>query len=240
MFAWLIAADGHRCAPLKFPIRFRKDTGIYRSRRVAASQVSGALGADGPLPATDRATIDMDETRSRVIADTAASEAKRRIADLVDAAPLAPQIDRHSLDVITVLGDADTFEVEPSIRGRRTIAAHHQERIGRVEAVAEHPQDVEDAGIHWPDFARIMIAQDPVDVAHRLTDVVAVSPVDRTQPLAGMNVVERYRSRSEGHCRGRLDQTNGRNSSRGAEQPAPAQHCGRVQWLLPPVPREGP
>src|SRR5271169_5045946 len=195
MFAWLITADGNRCAPLKFPIRFRKDTGIHRSRRVAASQVSGALGADGPLPATDRATIDMDETRSRVIADTAASEAQRRIADLVDAAPLAPQIDRHSLDVVAVLGNADTFEVEPSIGGRRTIAAHHQERIGRVEAIAEHPQHVKDAGIHRPDFARIVIAQDPVDVAHRLADVMAVSPVDRAQPLSSMYIVKRYRSR---------------------------------------------
>ena len=182
----------------------------------------------------------MDETRSWVIPDTAASEAQRRIADLLNAAPLAPQIDRHSLDVITVLGDADTFEIEAPIRSWRTIAAHHQERIGRVEAIAEHPEHIEDTGVHRPDFAGIMIAQDPVDVAHRLTDVVAVRPVDRAQPLAGMDIVKRYRSRSEGHCRGGLDQAHGRNSSRGAEQPAPAQHSGRVQWLLPPIPREGP
>src|SRR5271157_5267423 len=122
------------------------------SRRVA---VAVRLSANGALPVTDRAAIDMDKTRSRIVANPAASETQRRIADLVDAAPLAAQIDRHSLDVVAVLGNADTFEVEPSIGGRRTIAAHHQERIGRVEAVAEHSEHVKYAGIHRPDFSGI-------------------------------------------------------------------------------------
>src|SRR5215472_6867387 len=68
------------------------------------------LGPHRAAPLAHRPAIDMDKAGARVVADTAAAQAQRGVADLFGAAPLAAQIDRHPLDVIAVLGDTDTLQ----------------------------------------------------------------------------------------------------------------------------------
>ena len=112
----------------------------------------------GPgLPATNRSAVDVHEARARVIADPAALEAQRRIADLVEITPLGPQIDGHSFDVIAVLRRAFVAQVHPHVGRRRTVSANHQKRIVGFEPVAQHPEHIEDPGIHRPDFVGMMI-----------------------------------------------------------------------------------
>src|ERR1051326_7408229 len=176
----------------------------------------------------------MNEIGARVVSDATAAQTGRRRPEMRQAAPFAAQIDRHPMDVIAVAGDPVMAEVQLVVGSRRTIAADHQERLLGFEPVAHHPEKVEDPGIHWPDLIRIVVAQHPVDIAHRLSDVVAIRPVNGADPLAGMSIVKRHRTRCEGERRDWRDKSNGRCGSGSAYDTTPAQHGRQLHWLFPP------
>src|SRR5260221_2472688 len=186
------------------------------------------------LPVADRSAIDVDEIRPRIIADPAAAQAHCRAVEVAQVAPLAAQIDGHALDVIAVARHAAAAHVHHVISRRRAISADHQERLMRVEPVAQHPDQIESARIHWPHFTGMVVAQHPVDVAYRIPDVMAVGPVHRTDPFAGMGVVERDRTWREGDGRCRCDEGNAGGGSGTNHEAAPAQQSRRVQWSIPP------
>ncbi len=116
--------------------------------------------------------------------------AQRRIADLAEIPAFGPQIDGHPLDVVAVFRYPLVAQVHTHIGRRRTVSANHQKRIVGIEPVAQHPEHIENAGVHRSELVRMMIPQDPVDVPHRLPDVMTVGPVNRAQPFAGVNVVQ--------------------------------------------------
>ena len=71
----------------------------------------------------------------------------------------------------------------------RAIAADDLKWLADFEAVAQAAEHVQYPGVHWPNLIGMVIAQQPIDVAHHLADVVAVGPIDLAQALAGMLVV---------------------------------------------------
>jgi len=175
------------------------------------------------LPATNRSAIDVNEVRTRIIADTSAPEAQRRIADLAQIAALRSQIDGHPFDMIAIFRHPLVMQVETSVGGRRAIPANYEERIVRIEPITQVSEHVQNTGIHRPDLVGMVIPQDPVDVPDRLPNVVTVGPIDCPQPFTGMDVVERNRSRSERNCRNRIYETNGGGCRCRTEKVAAAQ-----------------
>ena len=188
------------------------------------------------LPATDRSAIDVDKIRARVITDPAASEAQGCVANLAQTPALRSEIDGHPFDMIAKFRDPFVSKVELPIGGRRAIAANYEKRIVRIEPIAQHSQQIENAGVHRPDLVGMVVPQNPVDVADCLPNVVAVRPIDRPQPLTSMNIVERNRSRSERNCRYRVYQSDRSSGYRRTEQPAAADQGRHLQWLAPPIP----
>ena len=174
------------------------------------------------LPATDRSAIDVDKIRARVITDPAASEAQGCVANLAQIPALRSEIDSHPFDMVAVLRDPFVSKVELPVGCRRAIAANDEKRIVRIEPIAQHSEQVENAGIHRSDLVGMMVSQNPVDVPDCLPNVVAVRPIDRPQPLTSMDVVERNRSRSEGNGRNRIYETDRGGGRSRAEQPATA------------------
>ena len=188
------------------------------------------------LPATDRSAIDVDKIRARVITDPAASEAQGCVANLAEIAALRSEIDSHPFDMVAVLRDPFVSKVELPVGCRRAIAANDEKRIVRIEPIAQHSEQVENAGIHRSDLVGMMVSQNPVDVPDCLPNVVAVRPIDRPQPLTSMNVVERNRSRSERNCGYGVYQSDRSSGYRRTEQPAAADQGRHLQWLAPPIP----
>jgi len=73
-----------------------------------------------------------------------------------------------------------------------------------VESVTQHTEHVENTGIHRPDLVRMVVTQNPVDVSDCFSNVVAVSPIDRSEPFTSVDVVERDRPWSERNCWNRI------------------------------------
>jgi len=93
----------------------------------------------------------------------------------------------------------------------------------RVEPIAQHSEQIENAGIHRPDLVGMVVSQNPVDVSNRFPNVMTVSPIDRAKPFASMCIVERNRSRSERNCGNRIYETNRGSSNSRTEQPTTAE-----------------
>jgi hypothetical protein len=148
-----------------------------RGLPAARSRRRPSLNPDSP--ATYWSAVDVDEAGAWVVTHPPAAEAERRVADLAEIPPLGPQIDRHPFDVIAVFRYPLVAQVHFSVGRGRAITAHHQKRIERIESVSQHSQHIKDPGIHRSDFIRMMIPQDPVDVPHRLSNVMTVGPIDR-------------------------------------------------------------
>jgi hypothetical protein len=150
---------------------------------------------------------------------------------------LRPQVDGHSLYVIAIFCYPLVVKVQSSIGCRRAIAANHEKRVVRIEPIAEHPKQVQNAGIHRPDLVGMVVAKDPVDVPNCFPNVMPVGPINGPQPFAGMDVVEGNRTRSEGNCGDRIYKPDGRGSNGSTENAAPTQQRRLAQRLTPPIPQ---
>ena len=91
-----------------------------------------------------------------------------------------------------------------------------------VESVTQHPEHVENTGIHRPDFVRMVVTQNPVDVSDCFSNVVAVSPIDRSEPFTSVDVVERDRPWSKRDCWNRIYKANSSGGYGSAKKPTTA------------------
>jgi len=92
----------------------------------------------------------------------------------------------------------------------------------RVESVTQHPEHVENAGIHRPDLVGMVVAQNPIDVSDCLSNVVTVSPIDGSEPFTSMDIVERDGPRSERDCWNRIYKANSSSGDGSTEKPTTA------------------
>ena len=133
----------------------------------------------------------MHEIRCGVIADAAGAERNGRLAKIGQFTTRQLDVDRLRFHMQAAFGDAARTGCQHAVAGRGTVAGNDVERLFAVQITVQHMHHVEQPDVHRRRLVGAVIAQDAVEFGNRFGQVAPVLPVERTQALAGVVVIER-------------------------------------------------
>ncbi len=154
---------------------------------------SASSAARQPRPGAHAVRVEMHEgrRRGRVVADAAALADQGGVAQLLHRNVGKGHVGGLAQDMAALAGLPAHGLAQHLVGRLRAIAGDDVDGLGRPQLVVDLPEQVDELGIHLRLLVLAPVAQDPVDVLHRLGDALAVLHVLDGQRLLGVDVVER-------------------------------------------------
>jgi len=176
------------------------------------------------LPLSGPADIQVHKIRSRVVPDSADSEARGRFAELTGARISQTHVDGHALHVQAVGGYSTRSLPEHPVRYRRAIAGNHLEGCIAPYRSLDGIEQIEKSPVDGMDIAGSEVAQQVIDAGQGMVVVAARAVVGQRELLAGMQMIkgDLAGAGKVGPCRGRGYGQTGCSKT----QPASSGECG--------------
>ncbi len=171
----------------------RDRTAVHRQvLRVAAREQQSELRARQPRPSPHPVGVDVHErdSRGRVVADATALVDEGGVAQLLQRHVRKLHIHGLAEDVAALAGLPADGAAEHFIGAAGAIAADDMDRLGGAKLGMDLPDEVDEVGIDLDDLVLAPVAQSPVDLLHRLRDVLAVLHVLNGQRFLGVDAIE--------------------------------------------------
>lgn len=149
------------------------------------------------------AGVDVHEVRRRVVADAAALDVQRRIAERGERDVCQADVDGLSLHLQRAGSHPFRVLAQHVVRLRRAVTRDDLERLRRAGELRQGMQEVEQSGIGRVHVARAEIAQEVVHRRERVGQVAAAAGILDGAPFARVGVGEV--EGSCGQCRSRRD-----------------------------------
>ena len=158
----------------------------------AVGEEQGQLRARQARPGAHAVGIEVHERRrrGRVVADPAALADEGRVAQLLHRHVGEMHVHRLAEDVAALARLAADGAAQHVVGAARAVAGDDVDRLGRAQLGVHLPDQIDEVGVHLRRLVLAPVAQDPVDLLHRLGDALAVLHVLDGQRLLGVDAVE--------------------------------------------------
>lgn len=158
------------------------------------------------LPAANGPEIHMDKLRLRVVADTAAMQGERRVAQTSGGNTRHANVDGFAEHVLAMLGDAHTCAAKKFVAPRRAIAANNVDfSAGMANSRRQIAEQIKQARIKINDVTGAVIAEEMIEAIDRVGKIgiaLAIDDIDaliRVQMKEQQAMFRQWKTSSGGH-----------------------------------------
>ena len=147
-------------------------------------------------PVPDAAGVEMHEGRARrwIEADAAALQAKPGVADLLQRYAGNEEIHRVAQHVLAGARHAGGAAAQHRVGCGGTVGRNNLDGLFGIDVAGDFPEDVEQPAVHIGLVLAAPVAEEVVDLLHRVFVVSATALERDGQVFAGMGVVEGQRT----------------------------------------------
>lgn len=143
------------------------------------------------LPAANRPEIHVDKLRLGIVADTAAVQAERGVAQASGGNAGNANVDGLAEHVLAVLRDPDRRAAQKFVAPRRAITANDVNLgAGMADRGSQIAEQIEKARIEIGDVTGAVIAQEMVEFVHGIGEIRIPLAINDIDALIGVQVIE--------------------------------------------------
>jgi len=157
---------------------------------------------DDRLPAANGPEIHVDKLRLRIVADTAAVQIERGVAQTSGGNARHANVDGLAQHVLAVLGDADSGAAKKFVAPRRAVAADNVDfSAGMADGGGQITEQIEKARIEINDITGAMIPQEMIEAIDRVGKIGIALAIDDIDALIRVQMKEQQAMFGQGQVR---------------------------------------